>query len=496
MQAWGEGFDLYAAVADALAGYWDGSTNSTGMTLVAGRFTGSQALQLTSATSGAWFKNSGSNDAVHHLVLAIRQTAALSGTTLGTYISLGDGGTAQCSVVFRSDGALLLTSGGPAGSVLATYTGAVSAQNTWFAFEVEVVVNNTTGSIAVRKNGNTSNDFSLGSLNTRGGTTNNYASRLTLGMQAAINAHQLDDLLWRSDASSVSFAGDIRCYTRMPASDVSTQFSRSSGTVYTQSLAAQTTSASVTNGTARYQQFTAAYSGTIGSVVVNLATGYTGNMKCALFASSGSAPTTVLGSATPLANPAAGNNTLTFSTPVSVTKGTSYYVGFISDTTSGTWNLGASAGNAALTGSGVTYVAFPGASPVTSTGQNQSVGSLNITTAYNYELVYEPQQDGATSYVYDSNVGDADFYAIAALSGTPASTVAVTTRGFFEKSDAGTRNAAVQLKSGATTVTSTSTALSTSFGWLYRTDLTDPNTSAAWSATAVNNIQIGPVVTL
>src|SRR4029077_20540988 len=159
--AWsfGDSFDLYALPADAVNGYWDTLTGS--LSLATGRFTGSQSLRFSS--SGATLtKSSAVNDAVHHLVAAFQQTAAISGTTLGTYLQLLDGTTAQCSVVFRSDGAILLTSGGPAGTVLATYTGAAPVASTWYAFEIEIVINNTTGSISVRKNGNTVNDFTLG----------------------------------------------------------------------------------------------------------------------------------------------------------------------------------------------------------------------------------------------------------------------------------------------------------------------------------------------
>lgn len=339
----GDGFDLYAAVGDAYLGYWDSGSNNANAALAAGRFSGSQCLQSIAGGAYSLVKSSGANDAVHHIVLAIRQTATITGSTLGVYVQFSDGATNQCCIVFRSDGAILLTSATPAGTVLDTYTGAITAPSTWYAFEIEVVINNTTGSWAVRKNGNTSNDHALGSLNTRPGT-NSYANKITLQPSGSISAQQIDDFLWRSDASSVAWVGDIRCYTRMPASDVQAQFARLAGTT-------------------------------------------------------------------------------------------------------------------------------------------------------NFSQVSEAHQDGATSYVYDSNVGDADFYGIAAIAGTPASTIAVTTRGFFEKSDAGTRNAAVQLKSGSTTVQSTSTALSTSFGWLWRTDTTDPATGAAWTATGVNNVQIGPITT-
>jgi hypothetical protein len=55
------------------------------------------------------------NDAVHHIVCAFRQTAALSGTTLGMYLQLSDAATNQVCIVFRSDGVILLTSATPAG---------------------------------------------------------------------------------------------------------------------------------------------------------------------------------------------------------------------------------------------------------------------------------------------------------------------------------------------------------------------------------------------
>ena len=197
----------------------------------------------------------------------------------------------------------------------------------------------------MRKNGNTSNDFSATSLNTRPVSSNNYANQLGIGQNSSVNLQRIDDLLWRSDASSVPWVGDIRCYTRMPASDASVQFTR-------------------------------------------------------------------LGGATMPA------------------------------------------------------------------------------------VLSETQQDGATSYVFDANVGDADFYTVGTIASTPALVVAVTTRGFLQKSDAGAKGAAVQIKSGGTTVASTATLLSSSFGWLWRTDTLDPATGTAWTATGVNNAQIGPIVTL
>jgi hypothetical protein len=340
----GDSFDLYATMADPIAGYWDSGLGvQASNLLVAGRFSGGQALAMGAGPITSLVKNSSvTTDPVHHITCAFRQSPALTGTTLGAYLQLSDGATNQVCIVFRSDGAILLTSATPAGTALATYTGAVTVQAGWFGFEFEVIISNTVGRFRARKNGNTVDDFDSGAtLNTRPGA-NTQANKLTIGMNASVNQQQIDDLLWRSDATSVPWVGDIRCYTRMPASDATAVFSRSTG-------------------------------------------------------------------------------------------------------------------------------------------------------ATNASCVDEAQQNGTTDYVYDSTVNDADFYSIA-TSSTPASVVAVTTRGFMEKSDAGTRTATVQLKSGSTTVAASTLSLPTTFSWSWRTDTTDPNTSAAWTASAVDAVTIGPKV--
>jgi hypothetical protein len=488
----GDSFDLYATPTDAISGYWDSGLGGSNWTLVPGRFAGSRALQENAGNAVYLVKSSGSNDAIHHIVFAFEQTQALSGTAVGMYLTIGDGATAQCSLVFRSDGAIVLTSGGPTGTALDTYTGAVSAQSTWFAFEVEVVIHNTTGSWTVRKNGNTSNDHLLSSLNTRGGTTNNYASRLSLGVGTGIVINQLfDDLLWRSDATSVPWVGDIRCYVRMPASDASVQFTKSSASTTTQ-ITAISSSTTILNTTARYSLITAPFDGTVGTATVSLLTGYTGNMKCSIFA----APTSttvgaILGSATPINNPATGSSTFTFPTPVTVSRGIQYWIGFMSDTSSGTFNTGSGVNGAQ---NATTYAAFPIASPTVTSGVSAIAGSLTIAISNNSALVNESQEDGTTSYVFDVNQGDTDLYTIAPLSATPASTIATTVRSFMQKSDAGSRSAAALLKSGATQVASPTLALATGWNWAWRTDQMDPATGAAWTAAAVNNVQIGQTV--
>lgn len=491
--AFSESWEPYAATADTVAGYWDSGT-TTQFTLTAGRFSGSRAISMGTGSGGlptALAKSSGTNDAVHHISLAILQGAALTGTTLGFAITFIDGATNQCSLVFRSDGALLLASGLPNGTVLATYTGAISAQSTWTQFEIEVVINNTSGSIAVRKNGSASNDFFLGSLNTRPGT-NAYANKIAIGQFGSVNPQQVDDLIWRSDAASVAWIGDVRIIARAPASDVQAQFSRAGATTQTAGGTGQ--QPNLTTSTAQYSAITPNATGLITTVSVPINTGNAGALKCTIFNDTGSGPGTIIASAdAPVTPVVAGTNTFTF-TGVTLNKGTRYWVGFMGSVTNGSFNA-TSSNNANGANGTSSYAAFPQANPVVTQPALQVQFSIAYSLTASWPLVSESQQDAATTYVYSSNPGDNDLYGLAALSVTPAAVYGVTTRAFVQKSDAGARSGAVQLRSGGTTVASTSTALSTSWGWLYRTDLTDPATGAAWTVAGANGALVGPTVT-
>ena len=197
--AWsfGDSFDLYATPADMVNGYWDSISGS--YAFLAGRFAGSRGLSVPAQTSPL-VKASNVNDSVHHIVVSFEQTGAISGGNTGALLILSDGATIQCYVAFRSDGAILLIS--RSGSTLDTYPGAFPASSTWYAFEFEIVINSTTGSWAVRKNGNAVNDHALGGLNTRG-SANNYANKLTVqGTSVGIGTHVIDDLFWQSGAGN------------------------------------------------------------------------------------------------------------------------------------------------------------------------------------------------------------------------------------------------------------------------------------------------------
>jgi hypothetical protein len=487
--AFADGFDLYSATLNGadMAGYWD-TVSPGSFVLTAGRFPGGRCLGNNGASP--WLaKSSNVNDAVHHIVCAFEQTNALAGASMSMYLTLVDAATAQCSIVFRSDGAILLTLGGPTGTVLATYAGAVAAASVWYGFEFEVVIGSgTSGSFAVRKNGNTANDFTATGLNTQN-SANAYANRLSLGMNVSTNQN-IDDLFWQSGAATGAWLGDLRCYTRMPATDAQKQFSPNLTSTTQTPFTLNTTSTVAT--VSRYGPVTPLFPGAVSTVSVSMAVGFTGNMKCAIFASAAGHPGAVIQSAAPIVNPVAGNNVFTFSPPVTVQKGTQYFIGIMPDVSGGTFNLG-TANNSGFVAT-TTYAAFPVASPSVSTDYSM-IFSWTIAIAGNYPLVSEAQEDGLTTYVQDSTVGDADFYGTTPLALSPATVIATVVRGYLTKADAGSAAAVMQIKSGATTVATPRAAPATNvFQWAWRTDLVDPNTGAAWSSAAVDNVQFGPQV--
>lgn len=116
------------------------------------------------------------------------------------------------------------------------------------------------------------------------------------------------------------------------------------------------------------------------------------------------------------------------------------------------------------------------------------------TGATNFSLVDEKPENVDTDYVFASVVGNKDLYDCADLGSTPLTIHAVQVEGIIRKDDATVRTGRINSKSGATTNNGTTRTLSTSYLIDRKILLVDPNTSAAWTTSAVNALQIGPEV--
>jgi hypothetical protein len=504
MSYWfGDSFDLYKTdMTEAVPYFWDASSlNPNQHVFATGRFIGSRSINC--GTSSYMIKSSGANDSVHHINLAVYNSQSPStSTNIGFYVTFYDGATAQCTVGFRLDNTIVFAQGAPNGTVLAVTPPLMLLNTTWYGLEIEVVVHNTTGSIAIRRNGNTTNDFFLGGLDTAA-TANNYANAIRIGAYNSSGYHYVDDFLWRSDVASVPWLGEARCYTRMPLSDVSVQWTKS-GAVRTTAITGGSGYASVQDRSF-YGSFVMPCDGTVSAVSWYVATStYTGSLKCALFNDSGSnTPSTVIQQASNIitAPPTASiYYTFNFIPPVTVTAGQKIWLGVCQSNGSGGNITAGTGGSSYWFTDSVTYATFPVANPGNRTVSGSPQSSISVTPTWNASLVNEAPQDLVVSYVSSSTNGQADFYtlgpSLSVANAPPVTVVGVTTRGYFTKTDAGTRNVAVQLKSGATTVGSASTALpSNVWNWVVRSDAVDPNTGSAWTAAAVDALNVGPVVT-
>ena len=130
--------------------------------------------------------------------------------------------------------------------------------------------------------------------------------------------------------------------------------------------------------------------------------------------------------------------------------------------------------------------------PNSDTAQKQWIAS---TGSDNYAMIDETLMT-STDYVYSNTVGNFDLYDFGNLSTTPSSISAVTIEVAAQKDNVGARAITSTVKSGSSTTDGSNVYLSTGFSVSSRLLNTDPNTSSAWTASAVNAIQAGAKVTI
>jgi len=494
-----DGFDHYAATADLAAGKW---SSTTSIALNATTAFGGQSLATTANNLNnvvaIW--ETATNETTVFFSIRYRTTNA-TGASITWAMQFTDAGTAQVTIMFMQDFTIVARSGGTGGTVLGTAS-AATTQNTWDSFQGKIVINNTTGSVELRKNGGTTPILNLTSVNTRGGTANNYVNRVTMGSNFSNQSVLVDDMFFNSDNGSAptTWPGDVRLLYINTAGPSSAQFSTSPTTVTTTYQSGGATSQAKSANTAyTIGAFAATSTGTVGTATVSLNGGFTGNMKVALYASDGTAgaPGTLMATSNAVVNPVNGANTFTFASPPSVVNGTNYYLGLLTDT----------AFNVNRTASSVTWYSvaqsygsgFPAGSAMSATTSNAgAINSSIVITTVNWYLVSDTLNDGDTTYIFDSTVGHKDIFTIAGLGAVnPASIIGVDVHVNWKKSDAGARGGTVGVDangSGDTAVTgitnvTPSLSYVSKFGWMPL----DP-TGAAWTTSNINSMKISASV--
>lgn len=125
------------------------------------------------------------------------------------------------------------------------------------------------------------------------------------------------------------------------------------------------------------------------------------------------------------------------------------------------------------------------------TGAGSHTDMALTGAATNWQAVSEAVEDGDTSYVSTGTLNQIDTYAIADLSNTPLSVAGVQITILNRKDDAGSRGAAVVLRSGGVDYSGPSFGVADSYLASSAVWEVDPNTSAAWTGTSVNALEAG-----
>lgn len=513
-----ESFDWYASIGDAANGAAPLWHSSTSWQLTTGRFSGSRAF--TSGIDNAVcldMQSTGSNDSRLIFRFGFIHTAPFEpgGTDLGLGIQFLDGTTPQCTIMFRSDGAIIVLKGDVDGPIEATITN-VYGQNTWVGLQGEIKVHDSDGLLKLWKSGqigvpgSITPDHEVSGIETTT-TANDYTNNVRLvtgdGM-AAIGAgvQRIDDLHIHNLSGDVpnSLVGDLRAEQLLPSADVSVQFDPVPAEV---SFRADPFAVTVTidpNKITAHGSSLNEYDGVFTKIRLLIDTPRTGNIKCAIYLNDGTltggggnAPGTLVATTNEITDPAAGWIEFTVSGTPAAVKNNSYFVAVLTDASFGVSStldgsyISAFARSQTY-GSGFTNPLFVGLAPTPT--ESEFAYEVYVEVQNNFSLVNEPQEDGLLSYVKSRTIGDTDTYELTDPPTEPVTIDAIVVVAFMGKNDAGSRTGQVHLVSGGTSVDTPAVAVQTTLGF-YRTTYTlDPDTAVAWTAAAVDDLQLGPKV--
>lgn len=480
-----DGFDKYgplngAPVNSTMNSEWTSVPSSSAL-FVAGRFTNSLALQIS-----ATFSNANRTLPANYARL-IGGIAMNSSLAANSGIIFGDAGTNQCAIGFNTAGKLVLWQGGLGGTQIAITTTSITA-NTWHYIEWDLSFSSS-GSYTVYLDG-VSVLSGTGNLKS---SSNSYANQVYL----TGNTIAFDDMYVFDSTGSVNNAvrGDSRVETLFPNADASVAFTPSQGAIGAYYNLNSSTSFMSANQL-YLRKFTAPVSGTLNSVSLMPSTSSAGiNFKPAVYADSSGSPGSLLSSGPQVTGATGGTAvTMNLTTPQTLTAGTAYWIGYVTDTslTMIRQDNSSFSTNAGFTAS-ITYSsAPPSTAPSMSSGQASLQVWGNVTgMSTNYTETNEVPPGGDLSCVTSSTVGAEDRYSFGSLSSTPSNIAGVKVSALLRKTDSGARTVTVQVKSGTTEVTGSSQSPSASYLYFSNYQDTDPNTSAAWTASAVNSVTAG-----
>lgn len=399
-------------------------------------------------------------------------------------ITLYDGSTAQVSIGFNNSGQIQVCRGGAQSAVIATSTDVgTPGQVHYVAFDV--TVHGSAGIVKVWLN-NSPTSLNLSGQDTNTTANNSFSAGGPVVAGGSGNAdidHMFFMCYTASGGSETPPLTSPIIDTETVSSDSSVQF-----TPAATALGADLSATTATNSPGANQLVVRKVSPganmTLNSVgILPATTSATAKFKAVLYADVAGAPsgapvaagTEVVGttSGTVLALP--------FSAGQALTGGTSYWIGYITDTSiavsredDGT--LGQRAANTYASGA-------PNPAPAMTSGQPSWLVWGNCTgSAANFVDVNRGYATGR-AYNSDNVVGHSDMFNFNAPAATPANIHAVSLRAAMNKTDGGARTVNLKLDSGGTLSNGSNAGISPPLSTSYQSTywLADPNTGLAFT---------------
>ena len=483
-----DGFDKYGgvnsnltSVAALMVGEW---TSLPGLfTIVAPLSATGQALQQ--ATAGTNSKTLAAN--YGRIIGGIRFSSNL-GNQGG--VQFTDAGTAQCGIQIPTTGTITFRNGAVlSGTIIGTGATPVSANTTHY-LEWDITLGNA-AAYNIYLDGVSIISGTGDTTATANNTINGFA--LTQSASAIITWDDLYLFDATGTTNNAVLLTSPRIETQLPNADNAVQFSIGAS-VLGGTVSRNSSNASTSANWLYLRPLTPSRSCTLNSIsIMPVQTLSTANLRPVIYADNAGSPTggALLSTGSTVVGQTAGTPvTMPLTTPQSLTAGTQYWLGWMVDTAPSNV-AGADTNNTGRTVTATFSSGAPATGPAMTTGAITPLvwGNITLAAPVNYYEVNQQPPPGTASYVYSSTPAQEDLYNFPNLS-TPGAVIhSVAVKGFAQKSDAGTRTMSLRTKSGLTDSggSLTGQALGTSMQWYGSFFPTDPNTSAAWTVTNLNN---------
>jgi len=490
-----DGFDRYGigstaaapvAVQTSLLQEWN--------TVTAGMFNIVAPLSLTgyalNAGGGPGSMNKTLPGNYPRLIGGYRFSSSLAANTNG--ITFTDVATAQCSIILLNTGAISLRTGAVNGAAIAT-SGVTVTANSVHYLEFDLTFSNT-GSYQIWLDGISI----LSGTADLTASANNYANVLSVVVSAGVASLTIDDLYLFDTTGTTNNAVLLtspRIETQFPSSDGVVQFAGGGAILGTSAARSGGTAQPVANQL-RLRTFTPSVNMTLISIAFTPGgTNSSVQMRPVLYTDNAGVADTLISTGSVSVGVTVGViKALPLTTPQSLTAGTPYWIGLMTDIV--VTNLYQALQNGLLDDR-IATVTFssgaPATAPATSTTQSTPIWGNGTITGNNWYATSQNPPQGNLSYVFDAVVGHEDLYNFPNLSAPSTLIYAVAMKGNVSKSDAGAKTMSLRVKSGAVDSggSASSLAPATSYTWMTSYFNADPANGMPWTTAGVNAAQGG-----